>query len=156
MEFLYKRMGETDHSTWGIIDVPDGRVFILERGLRNLDHPRISAGSYEIARKPIGTSEFDRSFKTLLGPAAYKGILWFPHVLNRTNIEIHTANFIEQLLGCLATGMSIAKDGNGDFSVPGGQSSPAYKRLYLAISAAIDAGGASLSILDIPAGQAMV
>lgn len=157
MNFLHQRMGETLTSTYGSICGPDEREIckILERGEHNPDHVRIPAGAYQIGRKPFGSSEFDSTFSQLIGPS-YKGILWLPEVPGRTNIELHTANFVEQLLGCLATGTSIGHDATGDYCIPGGQSRPAYRALYMAISPQIDLGGATLSIKDIASAALIV
>ena len=149
--FFLQRVAETPNSTWGTLSDPEGRPICstLERGAANPDHVRIPAATYAIGRKAIGQSEFDKTFTGLLG-AEYKGILWLPNVPGRTNIELHTANEISQLLGCIASGNGIDQDANGDYGIVGGTSLPAYKKLYLAISPCVDEGGASLTIHDIP------
>jgi hypothetical protein len=151
--FTLKRRAQTPHSTWGEF-LAEGEAAplckILERGAGNPDHVRIPAGTYEVRRKPVGTSHFDARFRALLGDR-YKGILWLPDVPHRTNIEIHTANQVSELLGCLATGVTIVQDAAGDFAVAGGTSMPAYALLYPAVSAAIDSDGAALVIEDVPA-----
>lgn len=148
--FTLARRGETRLSTWGELSGPNGGVIckILERGACNPDHVRIPAATYTIQRKPLGSSEFDGTFKDLLGDL-YKGILWLPNVPGRSNIEIHSANVIEQLLGCLATGTSISLDTNKDYMISGGTSRPGFVAAYKAISPAIDAGGAQIAIHDI-------
>lgn len=148
--FTLVRKGETQCSTWGELHDPNGAQLcrILERGAGNPTHPRIRAGVYVIARKPFGASRFDCAFRKLIG-ADYKGILWLPHVPGRSNIEIHTANTVEQLKGCLATGDDIVRDSRGDLAIAGGTSNLAYARIYPLISAAIESGGAELAISDI-------
>ncbi len=150
LNITLQRMGETPHSTWGnLFDAGPGGMplcKILERGASNPDHVRIPAGAYQIDRKKIGQSEFDKTFGEIIG-ANYKGILWLPDVPGRSNIEIHTANFVEQLLGCLATATEITKDGAGYFAAA--QSRAAYIPVYKAISPAVDAGGVTLTIRDI-------
>lgn len=149
--FKLNRFEETSLSTWGDFYAPDQATpicQILERGAQNPAHPRIPAGIYEIGRKPLGASHFDGEFKTLIG-ADYKGILLLPNVPGRSNIEIHTANIVQQLEGCLATGGKITKDDHGDFAIEGGTSKPAYAHIYPLISAAIDNGGAQIEITDI-------
>ena len=152
--FTLARRAETACSTWGEFRDAGGRVLcqVLERGPANPAHPRIAAGTYEIARKPPGASHFDHAFQSLIG-ADYTGVLWLPHVPGRTNIEIHTANLVQQLEGCLATGEAIERDRHGDFMIAGGTSRPAYARLYPVVSAAIDGGGARLAIADIIQGD---
>lgn len=149
--FTLRRFEETANSTWGDLADPSGALLcqILERGLQNAGgHPRIAAGTYAIGRRPFGASHFDDALKAFPVPG-YKGILWLPNVPGRSNIEIHTANFVIQLLGCLATGEKIVKDDNNDFAIAGGTSKPAYAKIYPIISAAIDAGGAQIEISDI-------
>jgi hypothetical protein len=148
--FTLARKAETPFSTWGELSDPVGAMLskILERGASNTAHKRIPAGTYEIGRKPLWSSHFDGGFKNLIG-AEYKGILWLPVVPGRANIEIHTANLVQQLEGCLATGDDIARDSRGDFMVADGTSKPAYARIYEVISPAIDAGGAQLIIKDV-------
>jgi|SRR5579872_171818 len=148
--FTLRRKGETNCSTWGELNGESGDLLckILERGLHNINHVRIPAGTYQLGRRPFGSSHFDRAFSALIGPT-YKGILWLPVVPGRSNIEIHTANVVQELLGCLATGEDIRNDDNGDFAIEGGTSKPAYKAVYPVLSAAIDDSGAQLVISDI-------
>ena len=151
--FALVRRAETSFSTWGELRGADGAPLckILERGARNSDHPRIAAGCYRLDHKPLGASHFDTDFGTLIG-AGYRGILWLPRVPGRSDIEIHTANFASQLLGCLASGEEITRDRDGDFAVAGGTSRRAYVRLYPVLLAAILAEGAQLQIHDISEG----
>lgn len=149
--FILARRGETRLSTWGELFGPNGGLVckILERGAGNADHVRIPSASYEIKRKPLGASEFDHTLSALMG-VSYKGILWLQDVPGRSNIEIHPANYVEQLLGCLATGTSISLDANKDYQITGGTSRAGYLTAYKTISAAIDSGGAQITIKDIP------
>jgi hypothetical protein len=148
--FTLVRRAETAFSTWGALSGPEGATVckILERGARNSDHPRIAAGLYRLGHKPLGASHFDADFAALIGPA-YRGVLWLPQVPGRSDIEIHTANFARQLLGCLASGEDITRDRDGDFAIPGGTSRRAYARLYPMLLAAIQGEGAQLQIHDI-------
>jgi Family of unknown function (DUF5675) len=148
--FVLQRMAETPCSTWGELNNSSGEFLaaMLERGACNSSHVRIPAGSYQIERRKFGESHFDAAFRQLIG-SSYNGILWLPHVPGRSNIEIHTANRIEELLGCLATGGTIVRDANDDFAIAGGTSKPAYVPVYAALSSAVDAGGAQLVIEDI-------
>ena len=148
--FVVQRMAETPCSTWGTLRDPSGAPVckVLERGAHNPAHLRIAAGLYRVTRKPFGASHFDGTFRNLIGES-YKGILWLADVPSRANIEIHTANFVEQLEGCLAAGGQIARDGRGVFMIVGGTSRPAFARLYALLSPAIDVGGAQILIHDI-------
>lgn len=137
------RQAQTKFSTWGPLILPSGMTLckVLERGPANPEHPRIPAGTYQVEHRPLGASHFDEAFAAaLLGICEYKGVLWLPHVPNRTYIEIHTANYISQLLGCLALGNSIGRDAHGDFSIVGGTSIPAFKKAYPVLSAMADTG----------------
>ena len=148
--FVVARLAETDCSTAGELRDPRGTPLckILERGAHNLAHPRIPAGRYRLALKPFGASRFDSAYRELIG-GAYRGILWLPDVPGRANIEIHTANLVQQLEGCLATGDDIARDRSGDFMIAGGTSRTAYARIYPVLSVAIDDGRGELRIRDI-------
>lgn len=147
--FTLARRGETRLSTRGELSGPNGVICkILERGAANPDHVRIPAATYEIKRKPLGTSEFDATLGGLMG-SSYKGILWLHDVPGRSNIEMHPANYVSQLLGCLATGTSISLDPNKDYMISGGTSRAGYLSAYKAISTAIDVGGAQITIHDI-------
>ena len=75
--------------------------------------------------------------------------MWLPDVPGRANIEIHTANVVGQLEGCLATGGAIVREVDGGFAIEGGTSRPAFARAYAALSPAIDADEARLLIKDI-------
>ena len=151
--FTLLRRAETAFSTWGELRGPDGATVckILERGARNSDHPRVAAGLYRLGHKPLGASHFDADFAALIGPG-YRGIIWLPQVPGRSDIEIHTANFASQLLGCLATGEEITREADGDFAIAGGTSRRAYARLYPMLLAAIQGEGAQLQIHDIREG----
>ena len=167
-KFVLTRHAETPRSTWGELEVqtwnpgaeegePDvmvDRVILcktLERGLSNPDgHPRIPAGTYKVIHKPFGSSHFDAALQAFPIPN-YQGILWLPEVPGRQNIEIHTANFVEQLLGCICTGESISTDDKGDYCTY--ESKAAYAKAYPQIIAEIGAHQfASLTITDPPAG----
>jgi hypothetical protein len=148
--FVLQRRGETAFSTWGELADPAGAALckILERGAHNPVHVRIPAGLYRVTRKPFGASHFDATLRKLIGES-YKGILWLPDVPGRENIEVHPANLISQLEGCLATGGAIVREADGDFAIEGGTSRPAFAHAYAALSAAMDAGEAQLLIKDI-------
>lgn len=149
MIFTLARQAETDCSTWSILRDDDGIEIcrFLERGLKNPDgHPRIPAGTYQITRKPVGASHFDHAYLELM-PRAYRGILCIPNVPGRSNIEVHTANYFSQLLGCLAAATTIGKTPDGDFDAV--ESRLAYSKMYPIVSAAIDTdGGAYFKITD--------
>jgi hypothetical protein len=148
--FTLTRKAETPLSTWGEMADPSGGLLckILERGVRNPAHPRIAAGVYHLTRKSFGASHFDTTLRKIIGES-YKGILWLPDVPGRANIEIHTANFVSQLEGCLATGGAIVREADGNFAIAGGTSRPAFAHAYAALSSAIDADCAQLLIKDI-------
>lgn len=151
MQFTLNRLEETKNSTHGKLTFEGSAIcLILERGLHNANgHLRVPAATYILGRRSFGVSHFDAKFKTVI--PEYKGILWIPNgeVPGRENIELHTCNFVWQLLGCIASATSIGKDDNGDFSAVA--SIDAYKLMYPVISHAIDNGGAQLVIIDPPA-----
>ncbi len=148
-DFVLQRREETPLSTWGDLFDPAGELLckILERGAGNPNHPRIAAGRYQVEIKN-GWSKFDHGFRELLGKA-YRGILWLPRVPGRSLIEIHTANVIAQLEGCLATGQAINRDSRNNFAISSGTSRPAYKHIYPIMADAIAAGETWLDVRDI-------
>lgn len=145
--FTLSRQAQTKNSTWGVLSSEGRDVAIckvLERGPSNPAHPRIPAGTYGITRKPIGASHFDSDYGKWV--PNYGGILLLENVPGRSNIEIHCANVIQELLGCLALGETIGTDSDGDFYIS--KSRTAYAVAYPIISEAIDAGGAEIVITD--------
>jgi hypothetical protein len=80
---------------------------------------------------------------------SYKGILYLPNVPGRSNIEMHTANWITQLEGCIATATDITHDSSGNYMAT--DSKAAYAKVYPIISAALDIGGVMLRVQDIGA-----
>lgn len=147
--FVLTRLLHTDLSTAGEITDGSGNLICksLERGLKNPDHLRIPAGTYQLGRGAIGQSEFDHAFTELLG-SAYKGTLQVRNVPGRTAIEIHTANWYTQLRGCVATGRSVVLGDDGHYQVPFGMSKLAYADFYRAASDALAAGSAFLKVVD--------
>lgn len=148
--FTLRRLSETPLSTLGELIAADGVTSLcstLERGPQNVTHPRIRAGTYDIAvrRKPF-VSKFDRTLSGILG-ATYQGILWLPHVTGRSNIEIHPANTFDELLGCIAPGQTSGVDALGEYCVF--NSRDAYQIVYPIIAQAINDDGAQLNITDI-------
>lgn len=146
--FQLRREAQTDRSTLGRLFGPEGEdiCFTLERGARNADHPRIPAGEYALAIKTFGSSRFDETLRDLIG-SGYVGIVWLPSVFGRSDIEIHPANFISELRGCIAPGLTRDRDSAGDWCVF--NSRHAYSSLYSRMTPSILGAGAQLSILDI-------
>lgn len=145
------RFREEVTGTIGDIRLPNGQhCYILERP-KDGDHPRIPAGTYALGLKPIGASRFDNGSK---GPddirkwmgAAHKGMIEVLDVPGRTEILIHPANAIGQLLGCLAPGMSYDNHGGDGLWV--NESRKAYQLIYSPIVAMIHGEGAQLTITE--------
>jgi hypothetical protein len=128
---------------------------IVERGAHNANgHPRIPAGLYRLAIRPFGESHFDTSLKQKV--EHYRGIIQVldgPDRLleraGRTHIEMHPANTVDQLLGCLATAQITRRSDYGTHDFIGMQSVWAFQRAYPVIADAVENGGAMLQVIDI-------
>ena len=119
----------------------------LERGPSdNAGHPRIPTGEYPLHLRAIGESHFDGAYGALLD-SYYLGMIEIDSVPGRSFIEIHTANKWSQLLGCVAPG-PVQRGADGEFFIPGGFSTPAFKRVYIALSQAIQSGDTRLLVED--------
>ncbi|MBV8977400.1 MAG: hypothetical protein JO261_13830 [Alphaproteobacteria bacterium] len=149
LTIVLQRQNETANSTSGALSKDDGTALcaILERGLHNADgHPRIPAGTYTLAIRPFGESHFDAKLKDVI--PQYRGIIQVLDVPNRTAIEMHPANEVSELLGCLATGTTVALNG-GDYEASASRN--AYAKVYPLVQAACADGGAQIEIHDIGA-----
>jgi hypothetical protein len=145
--FYLRRIAHTSRSTRGLFFAPDGVTTLcqaLERGPSNPDgHVRIPAGTYKlILHQP---SEFDASLTGKLG-SAYHGVIRLVDVPGRTAIEIHPANEVEELKGCIAPGDTWHTDDYGEFCV--WSSMDACKAIYPLITEAILNEGAQLQVED--------
>lgn len=147
LTFNLFRLGETALSTWGKLVAPDSKVLcdVLERGGSNKEHPRIPAGTYPIEFR-TSPSKFDHTLRELLGDA-YLGVPVVMQVPLRSNIEIHPANRLEELEGCLAPNMTIGRDDNDNFM--GFASLKAYRPFYLSLKSAKASGPVELTVHDI-------
>lgn len=156
MNFTLARVTGAQNSTKSEFRYPAGNVIepALERGEEMALHPRIPAGTFPLLFRTL-PSKFDGSFRTLLG-ADFHGVIVIGDVPGRSNIEIHTANSWTELEGCVAPGMTVVEGPDGEFAVPGGQSSPAFKTVYMALAAAILAGPTTLTVVDEDAPAPMV
>jgi hypothetical protein len=157
MQYKLTRLAHGLCSTASEIRDPNDIVLsgTLERGLTdNAGHPRIPVGEYRLRLRAIGESHFDGPYGALLG-SYYHGMIELCDVPDRSFIEIHTANKWGQLLGCIAPGPA-QRSGDGEFMIPGGLSTPSFKRVYIALSQAIRSGGATLLVEDHDLGQGAI
>lgn len=147
LTFNLFRLGETALSTWGKLVAPDSKVLcnVLERGAGNKEHPRIPAGTFTVEFRTT-PSKFDGELRTLLGDN-YAGVPVVMNVPGRLNIEIHPANKLEELEGCLAPNITIGRDDNDNFM--GFASLKAYRPFYLALKSAKANGPVELTVHDI-------
>lgn len=148
--FRLERVAETAFSTSGVILGPDGSplAHILERGPNDSQHPRIQAGIYRL--KFHGSSHFDAAYEGMFAEDGFKPgmMIEVTGVPGRTAILIHCGNSFIDSLGCLLTGASVGKGPDGNFIIPGGQSHPAFHKLWPILAAAIEGDGAELVVSD--------
>ena len=146
MNFTLARVAGVPNSTKSEIRDENGKVIspALERGAVMARYPRMPAGEYRLAFRQT-PSKFDGSFRALL-TTDYHGVIMVCDVPGRSAIEIHPANTFDQLEGCVAPGP--VRDDQGEFHIPGGQSTPAFKQVYLTLAAAMLAGPVTLTVVD--------
>lgn len=148
--FRLQRLADTAFSTSGIFTGPDGSVLahILERGAHDSQHPRIQPGTYRL--KFHGPSHFDATYSAMFGMDGLKPgmMVEVVGVPGRTAILVHCGNGFTDSLGCLLAGTSVVKGHDGNFIIPGGQSHPAFHKLWPILAAAIEGDGAELMVVD--------
>ena len=157
MKLKVVRFSSQKDSTNGLLfDDSDGNMSFLcytledeKRDKKVMKETRIPAGTYEIKLRKEGG--YHGRYKKKYG-SWHKGMLWLQDVPGFEWILIHTGNTDEHTAGCLIVGDSqqnniITKDG---FI---GSSTQAYKRIYPAISEAIDDGEhVSIEYVDLDNG----
>jgi hypothetical protein len=106
MKLLLFRKTGTATQTLGYFECPDGTTYpSLELPWKN-NQKRVSC-------IPTGIYRMVRHTSPKFGPC-----YWLQDVPNRSEILIHPANFVRQLLGCIAPGLTHADiDGDGNLDV---------------------------------------
>lgn len=151
MDFILERLAHDDKSTksqW----LRDGTVhicFAMERAIDG-DHPRIPPGRYQMIRRPVGSSRFDTDpFNYPRRFPWWRGVIEIANVPSRSAIEVHPANYVDQLLGCVAPGTSMVYDAVRGWTVAGGTSAPAVQTLYTTyLYPSIEAGPTFVVVRD--------
>lgn len=152
VEFFLQRLLEDPVSTTGSFRDALAKEITptLERGAVMLGgHSRIAAGGpYPLRFKAIGTSHLDPVGSRLMA-SEYHGMIEICDIPGRSEILIHPANKYTELLGCVAPGISVVPTVRG-FEIPGGQSGPAFQKLYRCLTQYILAKeSAVLTVVDI-------
>lgn len=150
MIYTLARVAETAQSTKGAIQGPDGTLICecLELGTTPLNgHVRIPPGNYRVRIRTMWASKFDAYLSTKI--VGYRGVLQVLDVPGRTSIEIHAANQVKELEGCIAPGTHVEKLSDGNFGVRPGTSIPGLAALYAEILK--DPANARLVVSDIMA-----
>jgi hypothetical protein len=108
---------------------------------------RIPAGVYKLGFR--AASHFDPVYRKRVEGAGqvYRGMIEILGVPDFEAVLFHCGNTTADSKACVLCGESVGKTAKG-FIIPGGESEPAFLRLYAAMSAAIIAGGAHLSVTD--------
>jgi Family of unknown function (DUF5675) len=154
MNFVLQRIAETLESTRGALFASDGSYLcdILERGADDPQFPRIVAGTH--ALRFHGISKFDRppySYGARFASIGYlAGHMIEIVVPSRVAILFHCGNAYMDSEGCLMTGQSVVLSG-ANYVIPGGQSTPAFDKVWPILDQAVSAGSAQLEVRDIVA-----
>lgn len=159
--FTLQRMAQTKNSTQGVLfdDHGDRLCAILERGATDPQWPCITAGTH--ALRFHGLSKFDGNpynYQTRFASIGYTaGHMIEVVVPGRTAILFHCGNVYLDSEGCLMVGQTVVLV-DTDYEIPGGQSMPAFDKVWPILDRAVSAGAASLDVRDIipPSQVAMV
>lgn len=149
-QFTLDRRASDTNSTAGELLSPEGHILCAT--LERADHanqPRISripAGTYPLILRKLGESHFDKFHSSQFG-SAHKGMIEIDRVPGRSVILFHMGNWYYQSEGCVLCGETTAPSGKG-YQIPPGQSRPGYLRAYAALLAAIQSGGAQITVID--------
>lgn len=99
MTITLKRLVETPHGTFGVLTHPSGLKWNTVERMSTGEHPRISAGTYEMK---LGMYYAGDGVGGKTDYPAYELV-----VPGRKNIKIHVANLASELLGCIALGLNL-------------------------------------------------
>lgn len=108
---------------------------------------RMPVGQYPL--RFHGASHFDAVYRTRVENDAqtYRGMIEIGGVPDFADILFHCGNTTKDSEGCVLCGARVLRTPGG-FVIPGGESEPAFLRLYRAVSAAILGGAAALRVID--------
>lgn len=108
---------------------------------------RIPAGTYGLHFH--GASKFDKVYRKRVEGSGqiYRGMIEIGGVPDFSGVLFHCGNTTADSEGCVMCGNAVVA-APGGYIIPGGESTPAFLRVYAAVSAAIAAGGAQLVVTD--------
>jgi hypothetical protein len=108
---------------------------------------RIPAGTYRLGWH--ASPRFDKTYRARVERAGYRyhGMIQLLDVPNYEWVLIHCGNTVADTDGCILVGNSVFHGIDG-LHIPGGESVPAFLRLYPIMAEAIEKGGAQLQIID--------
>lgn len=142
MKLEVLRFSSSKESTLGaLFDVTEGRKFLAftledqHQDKKVKGETRIPAGTYRITLRKEGGfhANYSKSY-----PGMHKGMLWVRDVPGFEYILIHTGNTDEHTMGCLLVGDTSQQNLTAEGFI--GASTNAYKRIYPAIAATLEAG----------------
>lgn len=150
--FILAREVETSEATGGEIrGFNDARVCATLEDAYHAQkihgQTRIPAGTYRLGWHT--SPKFDGVYRQRVERAGekYRGMIQLLDVPNYEWVLIHCGNTVADTDGCILVGERVLQTTNGLY-IPGGESVPAFLRLYPIIAEAIENGGAQLTITD--------
>ncbi len=98
-DIYLSRLKDTGKETLGFLRIAIGRDSL---SLQTLELPWRN-NKTDISCIPVGVYAYEKWFSPSFNTAVFRLL----HVPGRTNILIHPANFVRQLKGCIAPGLSL-------------------------------------------------
>jgi hypothetical protein len=155
MKLEVMRFSSQKDDTLGLLfDVTDGRKFMCytledeHRDVKVMHETRVPAGTYSLRLKTWGGFH-DRYSNRF--PQTHKGMIEVMDVPNFTHILLHCGNDSDDTSGCLLVGVTQTENVKSNGYV--GSSTTAYRNIYPDIAEAIEAGGCTITYIDLDGRQ---
>jgi hypothetical protein len=155
MKLEVMRFSSQKDDTLGLLfDVTDGRKFMCytledeHRDVKVMHETRVPAGTYNLRLKTWGGfhDRYSNRFSEI-----HKGMIEVMDVPNFTHILLHCGNDSDDTSGCLLVGVTQTENVKSNGYV--GSSTTAYRNIYPDIAEAIEAGGCTITYIDLDGRQ---